>query len=359
MDLKKNHTLLIKSIAILLMFIHHLFAFPERIEAVSYVSIMPFLKINGKNLEFYIGIFGKVCVAMYLFLSGYSLGISEEKNKGFTYKDSIYRIKSLYLNYWIVFIIFIPIEFILAQKSFNIIEFVQNLIGLSSSYNGEWWFFRLYIILILIFPISKKLISKNLINSLGRIGLIYSLPILGSLFFKFYPKLNFIKITYLYSLIHMVTFWQAAFFIGYIEYRFSIFNFIKIKLIQLNLNKKSVYFFMMLILIIMRIKVGVFFDFLIAPLFIFFIISIFDSENFIKISKKLGTHSTNMWLTHSFFCYTSFQKILFYLKYSILILIGLIFLTVSVSYVIKNFLYLIKDTMEKNEVKQIKDFQIK
>lgn len=72
----KDHVLIAKAIAILLMFIHHLFVFPNRIIENEYSSIGQY---NGKNIEIYIGIFGKICVAMYLFLSGYGMAVLNKK----------------------------------------------------------------------------------------------------------------------------------------------------------------------------------------------------------------------------------------------------------------------------------------
>lgn len=53
-----------------------------------------------------------------------------------------------------------------------------------------------------------------------------------------------------------------------------------------------------------------------------------------KIFNLLGKHSTNMWLTHSFFCYYYFQGVTYYPKISILILTWLIILSLSSSYLI-------------------------
>lgn len=139
----KEHTQIAKGMAIILMLIHHLFAFPNRIlTKQSYKSL---LLINGLQIEYYIGVFGKICVAMFLFLSGYGLYIITSKNNKFSIKDAIIRISRLYINYWTVFLIFIPIGFIFFGRTLNIKEFILNFLGLSSSYNGEWWFFRLYV----------------------------------------------------------------------------------------------------------------------------------------------------------------------------------------------------------------------
>lgn len=92
LEFTKEHTLVAKSIAIILMFIHHLFAFPNR--GGIYFTVLPIFEIGGKNIEYHLAIYGKICVAMYLFLSGYGMAIIENRKK-ITVKDSIARIKKI------------------------------------------------------------------------------------------------------------------------------------------------------------------------------------------------------------------------------------------------------------------------
>lgn len=87
----KEHTQIAKGVAILLMIAHHLFAFPERIYINSgYISMV---SLFGYDIEFLIGIFGKLCVAMYLFLSGYGIYMIIQVKGKLTYKEIFERIK--------------------------------------------------------------------------------------------------------------------------------------------------------------------------------------------------------------------------------------------------------------------------
>lgn len=63
-----------KAVAIILMMIHHCFLAPERWEGYS-VNFFPL----GQDLTVKIGQFGKICVGMFVFLSGYGMLVSLKK----------------------------------------------------------------------------------------------------------------------------------------------------------------------------------------------------------------------------------------------------------------------------------------
>ncbi|MGL5125900.1 MAG: acyltransferase family protein [Fusobacteriaceae bacterium] len=351
LNFTKEHTRIAKAIAIILMFIHHLFAFPERITQGQYISIFPYVFNNGSTLEFKLAVFGKICVAMYLFLSGYGIATLNNRNLNFGFIDVLKRIKKLYINYWVIFIIFVPIGFLFFQKKFIMTEFIKNFIGIINSYNGEWWFFKIYVILVLISPITKKIISKNLVGSFIRIGIFYSISILNIVIFKLFPDLSYISNTYIYSLVMAVLFNQASFFIGYLAFEFDLFRLIKLKFIDYKIDKKIVYIFLCVFIIYIRnLKYSTILDFLLAPIFIFSITNLFYKTKLSNILNYLSKHSTNMWLTHSFFCYKYLQKYIFYPKNSILVLITLVIVTVLSSEIIELILNAINNIRLKNKV---------
>ena len=64
--------------------------------------------IHGVGVINQLGIFCKLCVAVFVFLSGYGLMVSTPKN--IKLKDFYWhRFKKLYLNYWVVWLLFVPI----------------------------------------------------------------------------------------------------------------------------------------------------------------------------------------------------------------------------------------------------------
>ncbi|EOU1135903.1 acyltransferase family protein [Clostridium perfringens] len=103
--LTKNKNQILKFIAVILMILFHTFAFPERIRNYKVISIMV---VNNIPIESYIGIFGGICVSIFIFLSGYGMYI-KYRDKKKIYKLIFYKLFRFYVNYWTVFLIFIPI----------------------------------------------------------------------------------------------------------------------------------------------------------------------------------------------------------------------------------------------------------
>ena len=113
----KSDTSIAKLIAITLMLLHHLFGFTDRILPENmYQSLYMF---RGQPIEAAICASFKVCVAFFLFLSGYGTYLSLRKSKSISkmIANRIFR----FLKYiWQVMIIFVPIDFILGVTKVNL-----------------------------------------------------------------------------------------------------------------------------------------------------------------------------------------------------------------------------------------------
>ena len=79
-------------------------------------------------------------------------------------------------------------------------------------------------------------------------------------------------------------------------------------------------------------------DFFVVPLFIFGTTTLIIKTNISKLLEYFAKHSTNIWLTHTFWCYYFFQNIVIKPYYSILIYIWLLGLSLLSSYII-NLIY--------------------
>lgn len=122
-----------------MMILHHIWGFPEKI---------PELPLS--HLEVQIGAACKICVSIFMFLSGYGLYYTFGK------KGTIrvwHRVWNIYKRFWQVFFIFAPIGFLFLSKPFALPNFLANLFCLEFSYNHEWWFLGTYIELLLVLPI--------------------------------------------------------------------------------------------------------------------------------------------------------------------------------------------------------------
>ena len=142
---------------IFLMLIHHLFY------SVSSRSLYEDLIFHGHGLFNEIGIFSKVCVAIFVFVSGY--GLSYKYKEGFDKKRFyLSRFKKLYFNYWFIWLLFVPISVFVFHRTFEdvygtntILKSGLDILGLLNltgqfGYNATWWFYSCIIILYLMYP---------------------------------------------------------------------------------------------------------------------------------------------------------------------------------------------------------------
>ncbi|MDD3320932.1 MAG: acyltransferase family protein [Paludibacter sp.] len=153
---------MLKGIAICAMLWHHLFTTAEY-----------------GNFVLFLGGLGKVCVAIFLFASGYGLYVQYNKLNLSPTKEGVKvgviflvkRFVKFYVNYWVVFIIFVPIGVFVFGRTLNqpygesvnlFKHFIFDVLGVQGfhSYNITWWFNKLIILLYLLFPLLFFLIKR-------------------------------------------------------------------------------------------------------------------------------------------------------------------------------------------------------
>lgn len=324
MIITKNESNYIKGIAIILMLTHHLFAFPGRIpQDVNIINSLPFI---GESVDNFIASFGKICVAMFLFISGYGYSFKSK----ISFKYSIEKLKKLYFSFWLVFIVFIPIGFLFVSNDWNdssLIRLVKNIVGVSSDYNGEWWFIRLYVVYVLALPIISKLPSIALfVISLASI-------VIG-FFFEQHGGLIVLLI------------WLYPFLMGYLfgKQNKRIINYYN------NINK--LYFNGISIILI----IGLFYAFdmfgliLSSPLFVIIVCDIYRRTTHHAVVATLGKYSMYMWLTHSFFCYYYTPEVIYSVRYAPFILLLLTLTSFITSVVLTYIEFMIKNAYEKLKI---------
>jgi hypothetical protein len=82
---------------------------------------------------------------------------------------------------------------------------------------------------------------------------------------------------------------------------------------------------------------GVRYDFLILPFLIYFSVRAFTIARLHKIFTYLGEYSFPLWLVHSFFCYYYFQDIIYFPKWSPLVFMLLVTMSLLSVVVIEHF----------------------
>ena len=113
LELSLKDTNILKGIALLLLLLHHLFFIQNGLYDDIHLYENHFL-VNE------LGKFGKLCVAIFVFLSGYGLTIQTNKNHEFELREFYKRrFTKLYLNYWLIWIIFVPIGILFFHRTFE------------------------------------------------------------------------------------------------------------------------------------------------------------------------------------------------------------------------------------------------
>jgi len=120
----KEKTILIYGCAACLMVFHHLFGFPERV-LDTYVLVFDF---NFFHIETLLSYFGKMCIALYAFISGYGL-TKKAQTISNLFVMSINQLKKFFVYYWAVFIIFVPYGILKGIYEFDIKTLLGNICG--------------------------------------------------------------------------------------------------------------------------------------------------------------------------------------------------------------------------------------
>lgn len=351
MEFSREDTKVIKGVAIVWMLIHHLWPFEDRIAG----GLLRYkFSIFGEPSIVYLGLFGKICVTLFFFLGGYGIYCS---SKGKAY-DIVGRIKGLYVEFWKIFLIFIPIGFLFFRnqpsycqnaleysrfKEFSWNEFFQNFLGINTTYNGEWWFLFSYIFAIITFPFIRNIIDKH--NACVNVALVIVaeivstslLPALGSLqTFSGLMSNSLYRYFFVDCAPYIACFWMG---ISFAKDDLLVRLMSTMKKNKL-LNPLVDILIWMVIIYLRQTALGIDFDIFYMP---FLIVTALDFLNHFSILKKvfgkLGKESTGMWLIHSFFCYYYYLvvKIVVGLRWAMPCLLVLIILSYVASLLVTSF----------------------
>ena len=313
--LTKNDTRVIKGAAILLMLMHHMWAFQERIADGGLKGLIP---LGDTYFFVFLGHFGKVCVPLFFFLGGYGLA---KRYAGIKF-DTLGRLKKLYSSYWKVFVIFIPIAFIFFGNQgvyavdasfcgrynvFSVRELVLNFLAIFDTYNYEWWFLRCYVLMILCFPLVRYAAGKCSPAAKALIILVITV-----LFGKVFPDIwyAFLGEARQGNLIYDSFFcmgepFYACFVMGVFCAENDLLDRISAFLDRAGKRRAAAEILLVLAVIILRqIFLRKYFDVLYVPILCVILPDLAHRFPILgKLFDVFGQESTNIWLIHSFFCY--------------------------------------------------------
>lgn len=351
MEMSIRQSKIIKSIAVLMMLFLHLF---NR----NYAGLFtPHLLIGKQSLSYYISLFSDACVPIFLFVSGYGLYLNYQKDKHAMVKSNGLRIFKLYINYWLVILIFaVLLGFLLDKEGYpgTITKFALNFSGLEGSYNGAWWFFLSYILLNLLAPLLFKVLEFS------KIGLLLTFVLLFyfvSFYFRIYNNDLFINpyLAWVFRQFYLFGTSLLPFIVGAVALQqkwhsqfCTYFGAIR--------NKSIIAILGIIILIVIH---GFIPNFVIAPFlaipFIFLWNQVALGKYLESLLLWLSDHATNLWLVHMFFYMIYFESFIYAAKYPLLIFLNLLFCSVLASYFINLFYHPI---VKQITVKTIKSNEI-
>lgn len=303
-----ERTNIAKGAAILMLLFHHLFY-------GDYWSLCTPLHPIENIIVPEIVNYSKVCVAIFLILSGYGLTKSYEKSCGSVVKFSLSHLFKLMFQFWFIYLIFVPLSFVFGNRNpieiystgFKgviklLIDFcgISNLIG-TPTINTTWWYMGIMIPLYILFPILLRLIRTHP----AELCLI-SLAIAIMPFF-ITSRLN-----------HAVFYWIFPFVEGMLLAKYNIINHFMHKYVTKQRIMISI--FALLTCILIRTRLSIAFDGFLGLSLILLSNEIGNMNSVIKKSLfTLGKYSANIFMMHTFI-YGYFFKDMFYsLKYPFLI----------------------------------------
>lgn len=149
----------LQGIAILLMFFHHFFLEMPSDPAPWFVN--PGLAVR-------LAWFGKICVALFAFVSGYGMYyvLQREKKEGFfhglrrDYRAALRQLLAVYRKYWLVFLLIPGLELVTGAIPFEPKEFFLNFFALSTTYQTTWWYMGQYAVMLLLLPLLDMLFTR-------------------------------------------------------------------------------------------------------------------------------------------------------------------------------------------------------
>ena len=171
--------LIIRGIALVMMFIHHFFTFPEWWgDSINYPLLTVLANVFRKPF--------RMCVPVFCFITGYLYEFQPKK----TYRYSLRKITDVLIKYWSVFLPLCAIAAFALNYRYTLIGFFSEMFALSLYYPTMvfCWYVIFYIISMLLLPVVCKMQLRNIHFDLFLSLVI--IPLLMKVVLHYVPFLN-------------------------------------------------------------------------------------------------------------------------------------------------------------------------
>lgn len=328
--ISKEDSKLLQGIAVCLMVFHHLFAFPERI----FVPFSFVLNFSFLNIETMIAYFGRICVAVFAFTSGYGMrkGVRDVSQYRILsgYKNMASRLWNFAQRFWAVFLVFIGLGLITHAYPWQPMQLLKGFFGQSYAYNAEWWYIGEYLRFLLLFPLlmwGLKLLNRLSDPIRSVVFTVLVLALCAALWYLNHPYIICFLLGIYFASVPVFEYLEKGLF------RHTILS------IVVSLGALGVAFLSRTYLL------GPNYDVIHVSIFVFGFVGLLKC-NFIRkifgfVLHLPGKYSTYIWLTHTFFGYYLFQKITFFPRYSLLIFLWCMVLSIVSGWILESALTLI------------------
>lgn len=355
-EVRKDDSAAIKGVAIMLMLVHHLFAFPTRL--LPGVSFESFITLsNGTPAVVYFAVFSKICVAMFTLLAGYGIyrsfakQLQMDRSGDHTQTYIAFfarRLKKLYFKVWPVFLVFVPLG--LAIKSPYIAKdaaaWIKNALLIDTTFNAEWWFLTTYVILVLLSPMMMSFFSRKRSSLYSDALIIVIVEIFIERVLLNYVVLTdamvFLRSSLVWAKLSTTLILLPIFFAGAWLAKYDIYE--RILNSFRGKDVKRVVLGVVITALVVLLRGGwvqmnswgfdqfdIFYSVFITLGILMVICRLRPLK---KILAFIGNQSTGMWLTHSFFCFYYFQKFAYAPKYAVLIFLLVFAMSLASAWVV-------------------------
>ncbi len=315
MELSKSDTAGIKGIAILLMLWHHVF-----LNVPEYGTLTHSLAIVAK-----------VCVALFLFVSGYGLtkqyaGL-EKRSVRTTIQFLLRRFINFFLPFWFCFILVVVVGNLCGYSFHDAYPATRNTLKCVildffgqmgyDSYLGPWWFNKMIIQLYLVFPLLYLMLYNRYTAIASSIAIV-----IIQLFVKRVPG--------------NVFFWVEgglpAFYIGMIVSRFQIVPAMWKETQRIALSFTAVFIGGALAILLLKVIKDPYQAILLRAILAMCIVIVFKSceGGDSRVLCLVGKYATKMYLTHVLLL-VLLPKIIYYPKYSVLVFVFFVAICLAVA----------------------------
>ena len=315
---------MIQGMAVVAMLCLHLF---DRHDYQGLFS--PLLFIGEYPLSFYIGQLSDFCVMGFAFCSGYAHMKLFRLNSDY-YPKRLQSLLKLFIQYWIVIIAFSLVSVAMGEAERmpgSLSNALGNLFVYHITYCGAWWYMYAYAVLVLFSPILLRIIKEK--NSV--IVLVFCFAVYCA---AYYVRFN-IKTTDLFlSKVGPFGMTLFEYVLGSVYYKESCFS--KEFCIWKRINRWGrIVLSCSIVVILLLVRTLIFPSLFFAPASGIALMTLFHFWKKPQVIRKaflfIGSHSTNIWLTHMFFYLYMFKNLVYLARYPLCILGFMLVITIITS----------------------------